>query len=434
MNELLKKVSSLLLSHGFLLIGNGLFMTLISLRSNLEGFSTELIGIIMSGYFIGIFIGARYSGLLVNRVGYIRTFSAFASLISITPLLHIFLVSPTFWFILRVISGFAMAGMLMVTESWLNASTSNKNRGSLLAIYMVISFLGSGMAQLLFLLHDPSGYELFALASVFFSLSLLPVTMTTTPAPQPDTPGPLNILPTLRRSPVGFYGAITAGLINASFNTMGPLFALEIGLTSSQISLFMALGICGGLVLQSPVGKLSDRIERRKVIILISVLVAICSILIMLQVILGYSLIWLLLSSFIYGSIAFTTYSLAAAHCNDWADPERRMQTTSALLVGFSIGAISGPLISSNLMGLIGPSGLFAFIGGTALILAIYTLCTITSINYRTCDTKPPFIAKPVSDFTSGELYRTAQEEPKTIKVKDQSQQYKPKNEEDLQR
>lgn len=416
MKNLLKTVSSLLLSHGCLLIGNGLFMTLLSLRANLEGFSTELIGLIMSGYFVGLFIGARYSSKLVSRVGYIRAFSAFASLISITPLLHLFWVSPAFWFTLRVFAGFAMAGMLMVTESWLNASANNKNRGSLLAIYMVISFLGAGMAQLLLFAHDPSDYQLFTLTSIFFSLCLLPVTLTKTPAPQPDPSGPLKILPTLRNTPVGFYGAICAGLMNASFNTMGPLFALELGLSAGQISMFMALGICSGLVLQSPIGKLSDRIERRKVIVMVSTLVSLCCLIITLQVIMGYQLSWLLISIFLYGSLAFTTYSLAAAHCNDWADPERRMQTTGALLVGFSIGAISGPLISGSLMGLVGPAGLFSFIGIIALLLALYTLSKISDKHTRS-RLKSPYIPRPGSYYTSGELYRAVQKSSKISQI-----------------
>ncbi|MBN3561892.1 MFS transporter [Aliamphritea spongicola] len=415
MGALLKRVSALLLSHGCLLIGNGLFMTLLSLRSNLEGFSTELTGIIMSGYFIGLFFGARYTGYLVDRVGYIRTFSVFASIISMIPLAHMLWTDPVFWFGLRLVSGFAMAGLLMVTESWLNAGVSNQHRGGLLAIYMIVNYLGAGGAQLFLLLQDPSGYQLFVMASICFSFCLVPVALTRTAEPQPDPPEPLKIMPTLRTTPVGFLGAACAGFLSASFNTMGPLFALQVELSAEQISWFMALGICGGLVLQTPIGKLSDRIERRKVIAVVAGLVVLICAAIALQVEFYLRPELLLASSFLYGSLAFTIYSLAAAHANDWAKPERRMQTAGALMVGYSIGAIAGPLLSSNGISWFGPQGLFGFMAVAAGVLSLFTLGRVSAQHYKRKRAKPQFVPRPGSYYTSGELYRAVQAESQPV-------------------
>ena len=154
MQQVLKKVSALLLSYGCLLLGSGLFMTLLSLRSSLEGFSTTTTGLIMSGYYVGIFLGARYSASIVNRVGYIRTFSVLASITSIIPLIHMLWIDPIAWFLFRIMTGFAMAGLIMVTESRLNTGVDNKHRGSLLAVYMVINYLGAVAEQLLLLLNE----------------------------------------------------------------------------------------------------------------------------------------------------------------------------------------------------------------------------------------------------------------------------------------
>ena len=320
-----------------------------------------------------------------------------------------------------MVAGFSMAGLILVTESWINARAENSNRGTILSIYMVINYLCAGSAQLLLVLDEPGGFRLFTLASIIFSLSLIPVLLTRTQAPLPEGPGALKILPVLKTSPVGVYGALAAGVLNASFYTMGPLFARGVGFQLEQISLFMALGIMGGLLLQTPIGKLSDRVERRLVIALVSAAVSLgCA-----------GLVWLvraapstdafLVGSFAYGSLSFTLYSLSGAHANDWGDPARRMQTSGTLLAGFGIGAVVGPLLAGSLMGWIGSGGLFACNGGlfacngglfacnggVALLLA--GLALAHAFRPRR-GAKVPFVPQPASQFTSEQLYRAAQE------------------------
>ncbi|MEH6443973.1 MAG: MFS transporter [Oceanospirillaceae bacterium] len=415
MQKVIKNVSSLLFSYGCLLLGSGLFMTLLSLRSSLEGFSTTTTGLIMSGYYVGVFLGARYAGILVHRVGYIRTFSVLASIISIMPLAHMLWVNAYGWLFFRVITGFAMAGMIMVTESWLNTGVKNSERGSLLGIYMVINYLGAGAAQLLLLLHDVDGYQLFIMSSICFSLCLIPVALTKRIEPTPEPFQPLKILPTLQRTPVGFYCAMCAGFAGASFNSIGPLFALKIGLTNQQIVLFMALGICGGLVLQSTVGKLSDRFDRRKVIAIVASCVLVVCLLMRWQVSHGFNLTSLFINSFVYGSLAFTLYSLAAAHANDWASDNSRMQTAGALLVAYSIGAVIGPLVSASAITYFGAVSLFDTIAIGTSLLVIFSLVQLGGFRGRRPRIKKQFVARPGSYFTSGEIYRAVQAESEPV-------------------
>lgn len=409
MNTLLKNAAALLLSYGFLLLGSGLFMTLLSLRSNLEGFSTQVTGLMMSGYYVGLFFGARYTTLIVDRVGYIRTFSVFASTVSIVPLAHMLWVDPLFWTALRLMTGFAMAGMVMVTESWLNSSVDNQQRGGLLSVYMVINYLAAGAAQLLLLVQEVSGYQLFVLSSICFSMCLLPVALTRTVEPVPDPPQAMRIKPTLQKTPVGFYCSMCAGFLSASFYSIGPIFALQIGFDSRQIALFMALGVLGGLVLQTPVGKLSDRVERRKVIAGMSLLVVLCCLCISWQVSHHLHANAILVSSFIFGALSFTLYSLAAAHANDWVAQSSRMQTAGALLAGYSIGAITGPILSAKAMSWWGAAGMFNAMGLAALCITCFSLFTIANFSPRRTQLKRQFVAKPGSTYSSGEIYRAVQ-------------------------
>jgi MFS family permease len=349
--------------------------------------------------------------MLVNRVGYIRTFSVLASIISIMPLAHMLWIDATAWFFFRIITGFAMAGMIMVTESWLNTAVDNEHRGGLLGIYMVINYLGAGVAQLLLLLHDVEGFQLFVMSSICFSLCLIPVALTHTSEPVPEPPQPMKVLPTMKKTPVGFYSALCAGFLGASFNSIGPIFALKIGLANQEIVLFMALGICGGLVLQGPVGKLSDKIDRRKVIALISAMVVVVCLYMRWQVLSSTGMTMLLIGSFCYGSLAFTLYSLGAAHANDWAGKGSKMQTAGALLVAYSIGAVIGPMMSATAITLFGPVGLFDTLALGAAALSLISLAQINGLRRLRPRRKKQFVPRPGSYFTSGEIYRAVQNE-----------------------
>lgn len=396
-------------SYGLLVLANALFTTLTSLRADLEGFSVQTVGLMMASYFLGMFLGARYSARVIARAGHIRAFAAFASFMSLSPLIHVLWIDPWVWGGLRLMDGFGLAGLFIITESWLNARSNNQTRGSILALYMVVNYLASGLGQLLLLFSAPSEFEIFAIASVCFSLSLLPLMLTRTEAPIPNPMTQFSIRPLLQVAPAGFWGAVCAGSVNAAFFAMAPIFAQGQGLALEQISFFMMVGIFSGLVLQIPLGRLSDRIERRKVLAGVCAGGLIFSLLLIVQTELAWPFSSLLLNVFSYGALAFVIYPLAAAHVNDWSDPEQLMQTSSGLLVGYGSGAVFGPLLSSSLMAKIGPSGLFVYIALNLLAMMLYALYQSRVAGLQR--EKMEFVPQPAVQFPLEELYHAAQDE-----------------------
>lgn len=388
-----RSLSVLFCSYGLLILANGLFTTLLSLRIKTEGYSTTVVGLLMGSYFLGMFLGARYTSRVIRRSGHIRSFAAFASLMSMSPLLHMLWIEPGFWLVLRFVDGFCLAGLFVVTESWLNARADNNNRGGILAIYMVVNFLAYGLSQLLLQVADVGGFELFALCAILFSLSLLPLLLTRVDAPQVEISNKLDLGYLLRLAPAGFFGVACAGAVNASFFAMAPVFAQELGLTTSEIAYFMAVGILGGLVLQIPLGKISDYMDRRYVIAatcLGSVLS--CAVLVWL-ISAGASFSAVAGTTFVLGAFMFVIYPLSAAHANDRCDPDKMMSTSSGLLVGYGCGAILGPMLSSVFMVSFGPAALFIFIGSNCLLLMLY--CPLQSWTDVRNFKKTNFVSQP---------------------------------------
>jgi len=365
---------ALFCSYGFLILANGLFTTLLSLRIKAEGYSTTVVGLLMTGYFLGMFLGARYASRVVRRSGHIRSFAAFASIMSMSPLLHMLWIEPGFWLVLRLVDGFCLAGLYIVTESWLNARVGNSNRGGVLALYMAINFFAYGLSQLLLQVADVGGFELFALCAVFFSLSLLPLLLTRSDAPQLEILNKLDLGHLLQRAPAGFWGATCSGAVYAAFFALAPVFARELGQNTSAISYFMAAGVLGGVVLQIPLGKLSDRLERRRMIAAVSLGSSLCCAVLVWCAYVDVDFYIIVGSVFAFGSLVFVIYPLSAAHANDWCGQDKMMQTSSGLLLGYGCGAILGPMLSSALMDRFGPAALFIFIGVCCLLLMLYCL------------------------------------------------------------
>ncbi len=400
----LRSLFSLLLSYGLLLLANSLFNTLLGVRTRIEDFSTEITGLIMSSYFLGLLMGGLFGARVVARVGHIRSFAAFASIMSITALLHVLWVEPFAWFVMRAFSGFCMAGMIMVTESWLNERAGNEIRGQVLSLYMITNYFFAGLGQFLLPLADPAKFHLFSLVSIVFSVALLPVLMTRAEAPPPTRPHPGNIRELYRLAPLGIVGALCAGMVNASFYGMGPVFARGMGLTLVETSLFMGCAIFGGLVLQWPVGRYSDRIDRRRIIMLVTGLTMLCCVAIIAAA--DFSGVWLFAAAALYGSFSFTIYSLCAAHTNDRAPPEQRIQTAGVMLVSYGVGAAGGPVLAGAFMGQLGEIGLFV---QSALVTGF--LCCYAYYRMRARDPGERgqrFVPQPSSQFTSEELYTAA--------------------------
>ena len=403
MLETIRSVFSLLASYGLLLLANGMFGTLLGVRSKIEGFETQVVGLIMAAYFLGLLLGAMRAGNVVAAVGHIRAFAAFASVMSVTALLHVMFVDPVLWCVMRFASGFCMAGMILVTESWLNARSTNRTRGQVLALYMVTNYFGAGCGQFLLTAADPARFELFSVASIIFSLALVPVLLTRATAPKPPRRDPLDLRELWRTSPLGLVGSFCAGLVNASFYSLAPVFAIGLGMSIASTSTFMASVIFGGLLLQYPVGHLSDRIDRRTVLALVSL--ATSSACVAIVFVSRWNAQWIYVAGVVYGGLSFTVYSLCAAHANDFASPEKLVQTASGLLTAYGLGAFIGPIAASLCMSQLGPSGLFAW---SALVSGFLGAFAVYRMRRRKAPDKTkqsPVITLPGGQFTSGQLY-----------------------------
>ncbi len=403
--ETIRSIASLLLSYGLLMLANGLFGTLLGLRAKMEGFSTEITGFILAGYFFGLLLGALYAVRVVAAVGHIRAFAAFASIMSVAVLAHLLKIDPVTWTVLRIVAGFCMAGMVMVAESWINERSTNKTRGRVLSLYMVTNYLGSGFGQFLLTVASPAEFELFVIASIIFSIALVPILLTRASTPKPVSPDRMRFRDLFATSPVGVMGTIAAGLSNSSLNSLGPIYAAERGLTIAQVSTFMASVILGGMVLQFPIGRLSDRLDRRTVMILVTVAAAACAIGIVWT---NHEVNWtLFVLAATYGGFAFTIYPLSAAQVNDLASPDRRVQVSAGLLIAYGTGAIAGPIITSQIMGRVGPQGLFLFIAAVACSLVLFTLVRII-IRPRGDASKAPFLPLGSIGISGKQLYAAA--------------------------
>ena len=398
----IRSVFSLLLSYGLLLLANGFFGTLLGVRSKIEGFETEIVGLIMAAYFLGLLQGALRAVNVVAAVGHIRAFAAFASVMSVTALLHVVVVDPIVWCLLRFVSGFCMAGMVLVTESWLNARSTNRTRGQVMAFYMVTNYLAAGCGQFLLTVADPARFQLFSIASIIFSLALVPVLLTRASAPNPPRRDPLNLRELWRTSPLGLLGTFCAGRVYASFFSLAPVFALGLDFSIRETSTFMAFVILGGLLLQYPVGHLSDRIDRRVVLAIVALATAVACTSIVLVT--RWDPAWIYLAGIVYGGLSFTVYSLCAAHANDFAPHEKLVQTASGLLTAYGLGAFIGPIVAAGFMSRIGPEGLFIM---SALVSAFLGVFAVYRMRRRVAPGKgerSPVITLP-GQFTSGEMY-----------------------------
>lgn len=406
MFKTLGTVISILLSYGLLLLANGLFSTLLGVRTQVEGFSSTLVGFIVASYFSGLLLGGLFASRVVIRVGHIRSFAVFASLMSASALLHPIFVSAYGWMGLRLVAGFCMAGMVIVTESWLNETASNQTRGQVLSIYMIVNYFAAGSGQFLLTVGDPSEFQLFSLASIIFSLALVPVLLTRARAPVPVHSRRMHVWTLYRIAPLGVVGVFCCGLVNSSINGLGPVYATNMGFSQAQISTFMAILIMSGLFLQWPMGHLSDRVGRGPLLVVVPIIVALAAV----WQLYAEGFVPILAGVGIFGMFVFTLYSLAAATANDMVSSNQRVQVAGALLITYGAGAVIGPILAGQFMGLLGPQGLFFYFILVNLLLSSFAILTRRR-RAGSPDKRKPFVAVPANQTTSGELYLSAHEE-----------------------
>ena len=406
MYKTLLPLVSILLSYGLLLLANGLFMTLLGVRTQVEGFSANLTGFVVAAYFSGLLLGGLFAARVVTRVGHIRSFAAFASLMSASALMHPLFVEGYAWMGFRLVAGFCMAGMIMVTESWLNESASNQTRGKVLSIYMITNYFAAGCGNFLLTVGDPRNFGLFSLASIIFSLSLVPVLLTRTRAPAPAQSKRMHVWELYRIAPLGVVGVFCCGLVNASINGLGSVFATNIGFDNHQLATFMAVMVMSGLVLQWPVGLLSDRIGRGPLLVYIPLIVA----LIAAWQIYADGFLHVLVGAGFLGAFVFTLYSLSAATANDRITSGQRVQVAGALLITYGAGAVIGPIAAGQFMSLLGPQGLFFYVALIEIVLCSFSIMTRKQ-RVGSPDKRKPFVVIPSSQATSNQLYVSAHAE-----------------------
>lgn len=366
----------LLMSVALLMLGVGLQNTLLGVRAGLEDFSSIEVGSLMGFYFFGFLAGSLLSPVYVSRVGHIRTFAGLASLASCASLLHLVLIDPISWSVFRFVTGFCIAGLYLVVESWLNGRAEKDFRGVLLSAYFFVNLGAVAFGQLLLQADDPKSFELFVYASVLVSLAVLPVGMTRSEAPAATRTSSFSFSVLSKISPFALVGTAMAGIANGAFWGLAPLFGVQTGAEPDGIAVAMTVTILGGAALQLPLGRLSDLIDRRLVISGANVVLGILAAVIALSLFAGEAV--MLVLAFGFGGLLLTQYGLCIAHANDFVADGDFVQLASALLLVFGGCAAVGPIIGSVFMTAFGPYALFWLIAGCAAASTGYALWRMT--------------------------------------------------------
>jgi len=408
-------VAALLLSVALLLMGNGLQSTLTPIRASLEAFSPTALGLLGGGYYLGFGIGCFLGPHVLRRAGHIRAFAAMVAIASGASLVHPLVIDEWIWIGVRAVTGFCFACLFMVIESWLNEKATNETRGAIFSVYLVINLSVVTLGQLMLVLDDPKSFALFSLASILVSLAAVPLTMTRSAQPAPPQATRLRLLRLFRLSPVGVVGAFAVGMTNGAFWTMGPVFAQAKDGDAAAAAVFMSIGAISGALGQWPLGRASDKMDRRRVILAACLMAGIAGALMFL---LGdRSTEWRLALIAGFGMFAIPMYALSAAHMNDVVEADGFVEAAGGLLLTFAIGAILGPVIASLAMSELGPSGIFAFTAATHFVLGGFIAFRMTRRAAVTEEDRGVFSeaavqAQTVATMEDFELGQAEEEEP----------------------
>jgi len=362
----------LLLAAGILLGGNGLFSTLIAVRGAQEGMAASQIGWMGTAYFVGFVIGCIFVPRILRSVGHIRTYAALASLAASSTLLMVLLIDPYARKALRLLIGFCFAGLFTTIESWLNTGVANEIRGKVLSVYRILDILVVAGAQYLMPVFGTDGFTLFAIMALMITVSLVPVALGDRSNPKAPARFRFDIGQIWKISPLALIGCVAIGVTNSSFRFVGPLYADAIGLSLANLATFISLGVVGGAVLQYPLGTLSDRYDRRWVLVVATVGAALSGW--FLAHLAGTNVTLVYIGVFLFGAFSLPLYSLSAAHANDRASEDQYVILAAGLMFFYGIGAAMGPPLSSLLLDVFGPKSLFAFTSFVHGLLAIATL------------------------------------------------------------
>ena len=410
MQSAIASIAALMISVLILLTGSGLQSTLVPLAAAQQGFDTIFVGLIGSSYFLGMAIGCFAAPTLIRRTGHIRAFGAVTAVTTAVAILYALIVEPITWNILRCMTGFCFAVAYAIIESWLNDKSDNSIRGQILAFYNVITFGGMALGQQFLGLYPVTGFELFGVSAVLISLAALPIALTASASPPvPESPK-IRVRWLLKLSPVSSAGALSVGLANGAFWTLGPVYATAHGLDAVGVGTFVTASILGAVLTLWPAGRLSDRVDRRIVVLMCCAAAAVAGVGLAMT---GDSRLALYGFAFLFGAGAMPVYSLCSAHAADFATPREMVQVSTGLLLVYTLGAIAGPAIAGVLIRDLPVGSLFAFTAVVHVLMFGFTIVRLRRREAPPPEEREPFVAVPRTSPGITEL------DPRTVTLSD---------------
>ncbi|CAO3361303.1 MFS transporter [Azospirillum palustre] len=402
---LIQPIVPLLLAVFLMMGGTGALTTIVSVRLDAAGAPPILLGALTAAYYLGVTVGSTQAFRLVAQVGHIRAFSASATVLVAATLGHTLGSDPAAWIALRLVEGCCMAGLFVCIESWLNQSATSATRGQILALYMIALYGAQGVGQYLMVIDDPHGFKQFVIVSILVSLALVPVALSRTAPPLLQKLESIRIGHLYRASPLGFAGTVISGLVVGAFYGLGPVHVRHLGYDLGQSATFVSAAIIGGMLLQWPVGKLSDLIDRRLVLVGLFAALAVTSI--------GMTMLPqgkfgpLLAGISLFGGIIFAIYPICVSHTNDFLTPAEMVPASGGMVLGFSVGAIAGPFLASLVMAVFEQDGLFLFSALVAIVALAFALWRMTVRPPVPLDQRLPFLPQapipgPLDGVTPG--------------------------------
>jgi MFS family permease len=367
-------VWALFLGFALYQVGNGLQRILLPIRGQAEGIGAGSMGMVMAFHFAGYLIGAKFITRALATVGHIRVFAALASLASTAVLVNAILVTPLSWSVVYMVSGFCNAGVFVVLESWLNDRASNTTRGMILGLYMMFMMGGTAGGQLLINVGPPQGFELFVLSSVLISAAVIPVTLSASSTPPMTTPESMPVRELYRTIPSAVVGLFLCSFVQSAATSMGAVFGTEAGMSTAKVASFTSVAVVGAVVLQIPLGTLSDRYPRRGVIAIVG---AISCAIAGLGTLVSPSSSLILLVNFAFGAFVFPLYGQFVALANDWIPPEKRLAAASGIVMVSGMGAVFSPMVLAFAMEAFGPVGYYGTLATVLAMMVVYLLYRI---------------------------------------------------------
>ncbi|MCB1421334.1 MAG: MFS transporter [Nitratireductor sp.] len=376
MRHHLLPIFAIMLGSVFLMVAGGIQGLVLPLRGSLEAFPTLSLGLLGTGWAIGYIAGCIYTPRLVRRVGHIRTFGAMAAVCVISVLLTLLFINPAGWIILRAATGFCFAGAAMIVESWLNERAEDRYRGRVFALYSMANLAAVMAGQMMIPLGNPANHVLFVLAAIFYALAVLPTAVSTASAPKPLVETGLDLKALWRNSPIAFAAAFLIGASNSAYGTLGAVFGENLSLGTATIALMMSLPILAGAAMQIPVGYLSDKFDRR--LVLMGVAVMALAVDIYFVVLQPDQALPVLIAATVFGAAIYTVYPIIIAHASDKAAPGAFIKVSGGLLLMYGIGGIAGPILSGWIMGALPKQGLFITTLSAHILILVYAAVRIS--------------------------------------------------------